>query len=334
MAIVGGGLAGLAAAVALSDYGCEIQVLETRRQLGGRAGSFWDASGGEWIDHCQHISLGCCTNYADFCRRTGLESLFHRYATLHFFAPDGRRYDLKAARGLPAPLHLAPGLMRLGFLSLHERLSVARALGHLAWQPDSNRQSGETIADWLNRQGQSERAIEQFWALVLVSALSESLEHISLEAARKVFVDGFLAAPDGHFLEVPSVPLQELFARAGQWLESRGVTVRLGARVREVPVEGSRVLGLRVGTDPLLETDAVILAVPWRHLDELLAPEIVQAIPHGESFASLPSAPITSVHLWFDRPPIPLPHAVLVGRLSQWVFCRPPGSRGRSDGSS
>lgn len=324
--IVGGGLAGLAAAVALSEQGGELQVLETRRQLGGRAGSFWDAASGEWIDHCQHVNLGCCVNYADFCRRTGLGPLLHRDATLHFFAPDGRRYDLSASRWLPAPWHLAPALLRLGFLSLRERLAVARAMRRLAWPPRADRPPDQAIADWLRQQGQSGRAIERFWTPVLVSALSESLDNIALEAARKVFVDGFLATSDGYVLETPRVPLQKLFERSAIWLESRGVRIRQGARVREVVVEQGVVRGVRVGSEPLLEADAVIAAVPWRQLPEMLGRETLQAIPHGDALRGLPSAPISSVHLWFDRLPIPLPHAVLVSRLSQWVFCRPSES--------
>ncbi len=134
IAIVGGGLAGLAAAAALVGRGFAITLYETRRQLGGRATSFRDSVSGELVDHCQHVSMGCCTNLADFCRRTALADQFRRDRQLHFFGPDGRRYDFAATRWLPAPLHLGPAFLRLGYLSLGERLGVARAMLRLARQ--------------------------------------------------------------------------------------------------------------------------------------------------------------------------------------------------------
>ncbi len=120
VAIVGGGLAGLAAAVALADRGFEITLFEARRQLGGRAGSFWDAEADAWVDHCQHVSLGCCTNLADFCARTGLAEVLRHDRTLHFFGPDGQQRDVSASRWLPAPLHLLPALWRLKYLSVRD----------------------------------------------------------------------------------------------------------------------------------------------------------------------------------------------------------------------
>src|SRR5439155_24003633 len=113
IAIVGGGLAGLAAAVALAPRGCNVELFESRRKLGGRAGSYLDRLSGESIDHCQHVAMGCCTNFLDFCRRAGVDGLLQRYSTLHFFGPDGRRSDFAPSRWLPAPLHLASPLLSL-----------------------------------------------------------------------------------------------------------------------------------------------------------------------------------------------------------------------------
>src|SRR5438105_275860 len=104
VAIVGGGLAGLAAASALSERGIEVDLYESRRRLGGRAASFRDPASDELIDHCQHVGMACCTNLIDFCRRTGIAEFFRRDRTLHFFLPAGRRYDVAATPLLPAPL--------------------------------------------------------------------------------------------------------------------------------------------------------------------------------------------------------------------------------------
>ena len=132
LAIVGGGLAGLAAAAVAAEQGFRVEVFESRGRLGGRAGSFLDRPSGEWVDHCQHVSMGCCVNLADFCRRTGIDESFARYRRLHFLTAGGRQHSFSAATLLPAPLHLATGLLRLGYLSLPERWRIATGLVRLA----------------------------------------------------------------------------------------------------------------------------------------------------------------------------------------------------------
>jgi uncharacterized protein with NAD-binding domain and iron-sulfur cluster len=157
IALVGGGLAGLAAAVALAGRGFRIDLFEARNRLGGRATSFTDPISGERVDHCQHVSMGCCTNLADFCRRTGIADQFTRQRVLHFFSPEGHRYNLAASPWLPAPLHLLPGLLRLGYLSLVERWGIVRAMLRLIRTSDdaeSYPPNGQTIGQWLQGQRQ------------------------------------------------------------------------------------------------------------------------------------------------------------------------------------
>lgn len=325
VAIIGGGLAGLAAAAALSGRGFEIELFEARRQLGGRAASFRDPASGEFVDHCQHVSMGCCTNLADFCRRTGIADAFRRDRELYFFGPNGRQYAFGSARWLPAPLHLGPAFLRLGYLTLGERLGVARTLLKLArMKPDDERQP--TVGQWLRRQGQSPAAIERFWAVVLVSALGEEVERASLAAARKVFVDGFLSAREAYEVLVPQIPLGELYGRRLEtWLDANGVKLWLGAPVERVLVEqvaALRAAGLVLPGGVRRSFDAVIVALPWRRVREIFDESALLALPELAGVGEIESAPITGVHLWFDREITALPHAVLVGKLSQWVFNR------------
>ncbi|HVJ69238.1 MAG TPA: FAD-dependent oxidoreductase, partial [Caulifigura sp.] len=103
--IIGGGLAGLAAGAALAERGLGVTILESRPRLGGRASSFVDPATGETIDNCQHVAMGCCTNFLAFCRMVGIEEHFRTEEELHFIGPDGRTYPWRAS-SLPAPLHL------------------------------------------------------------------------------------------------------------------------------------------------------------------------------------------------------------------------------------
>src|SRR5438034_6784810 len=126
--VVGGGLAGMAAAVALESAGLEVTLVEARRILGGRAGSFEDPQTGELLDNCQHVLLGCCTNLIDFYRRIGVSDRIHWRRAIHFRDTHGGRHDLWGLQGLPAPLHLGPALLRFGALTFQEKFSLNRAM--------------------------------------------------------------------------------------------------------------------------------------------------------------------------------------------------------------
>ena len=328
IAIIGGGLAGLASAVAARQVGLDVELFEARQRLGGRAGSFRDPASGELVDHCQHVSMGCCTNLADFCRRTDIDACFRRYRRLTFFGPDARPRILAATAWLPTPLHLLPGLLRLGYLSLPDRWRIMRTLVRLTrWQPLAPAATpggigGDMpIGSWLSQQGESPQAIGRFWSVVLVSALGETLDRASLTAARKVFVNGFLAHRRAYEILVPDAPLSEIYdRRLAGWLRAAGVQLHLGARVRRIEGDASGATGLVVDDGPARPFDFFIQAVPWRIAADLLSPLLRSALPGLEVARQIPAAPITAVHLWFDRPIMPGEHAVLVGRLSQWVF--------------
>ncbi len=327
VAIVGGGLAGLAAAVRLAEQGFAVELFESRRRLGGRATSFRDPESGDAVDHCQHVSMGCCTNLADFARRTGIADMFDHARVLHFFGPDGRRYDMAATRWLPAPLHLGPGLLGLGFLTLRERVAIARAMLKLARLPATDSPRSPTVAQWLADERMPPAAIERFWAVVLTSALGESLERASIAYARKVFVDGFMANAAGYVMEVPAVPLDLLYGvRLQNWLRDHGVQVHTSTAIARLERSTSRVLALFDREGNRYATDHVVLALTWRRALEVLGTDILADMPDVAAAADIESAPITGVHLWFDRAITDLPHAVLVGQLSQWLFARAPSA--------
>src|SRR4051812_33492542 len=128
LVVVGGGLAGMATAIALESAGVDVTLLEARRALGGRATSFEDPQTGEVLDNCQHVLLGCCTNLIDFYRRLGVLDRIQYQRVVYFVAPTGRRYDLFGIRGLPAPFHLGPAMLRFGALSWGQRISASRAM--------------------------------------------------------------------------------------------------------------------------------------------------------------------------------------------------------------
>ncbi|MFN9197908.1 MAG: hydroxysqualene dehydroxylase HpnE [Planctomycetaceae bacterium] len=317
--VVGGGLAGLACAAALGARGWTVTLLESRNRLGGRASSFRDAQTGEWLDNCQHVSLGCCTNFTRFCQMVGIADLFHREDELIFIGPEGTRHVF-AASAFPAPLHLAPAFARLSYLSWSDRWHLSRGLRALAGTP-SERLEGLPFDRWLADQHQPPRVIELFWHVVLVSALSETVDRLDAAHARKVFVDAFLTHRAGWEVWLPTVPLERLYG--GEllgWLAGHGVAVRLNAGVRTLArgQEGVQVT-LRDGTT--CRASRVVLAVP-SHLVPDLAPELAPRWSAVEGPGQIETAPISSVHLWYDREITPDRHVTFVGQTSQWLFNR------------
>jgi len=325
VAVVGGGLAGLAAASAAAQCGMRVELFEARRTLGGRAGSFRDPATGEVVDHCQHVGLGCCRSLTDFYRATGIAHLIRRDRVLRFYGPEGRCHTVRPARWLPAPLHLAPSLAGLGFLSLRQRWGIARSLLRLARGVRHAEHQDETIDAWLKAEGQSPQAIRRFWSVILVSALSESIEHVALAAARKVFVEGFLATRDACHLLVPTVSLQQVYDdHVRPNLQRRGVTFHLQTPVRQVLADRGRATGLVLSDGSERGYEFIVLAVPWNGIGNLLTGGPAELRIAAQSAAALEPVPITAVHLWLDRPISGHPHAVLVDRLAQWVFQRGP----------
>ena len=276
--IVGGGLAGLAVASCLVDRGLQITILESRPRLGGRASSFPDPATGELVDNCQHVSMACCTNLADFCRRVGIHEMLRREPELVFLGPEGKVSRFRAGFG-PAPFHLTGSFLKARFLKLRDKLRVAHGLAGLAWDRDDR--PGESFADWLRRHGQTDRAIEMFWGPVLVSALNERLDQMDVGHARKVFLDGFLRNRTGFQLELPLVPLGELYGRRlERWLEIHEVSVRLTTGVRSIePDEDGAIGGVVLRTGERIAADFVVLAVPFDRADRLIADGLRDRIP-------------------------------------------------------
>ena len=314
VAIVGGGLAGLAAGCALAEAGFLVSIFERRPYLGGRASSYEHPGTGEVVDNCQHVLLGCCTNLLNFYQRTGVADKVRWYDRLTFLEPGGRASEI-ALSWLPAPLHTAPSFLGAAFLGWRDKIAIARAM--MALMTSVPRDRGESFLQWLRGHGQTEAAIERFWKTVLVSALNEELDRVSVNYAGQVFRESFLKSAGAGRMGVPSVPLTELYNAAGEYIRVRGGEMRLRAAVDSFHAQESFVDICSGGKQERF--DFAVLAVPFDGLRRIV-PMSPEAQPLHEALEHFESSPITGIHLWFDREISELDHAVLLDRTIQWMF--------------
>lgn len=315
--IVGGGVAGLAAACALADSGYAVRLLERRPYVGGRASSYEHPGTGEVIDNCQHILLGCCTNLIDLYRRLGVQEDIYWSSTVTFVKPGGRRSTL-APSLLPAPLHTAWSFLTAKCFTVADKVAIARGIrGFLGKTPADGE---ESFAQWLARYRQPERAIRRFWNPVLASALNEEPEHISVRYAAKVFREAFLFSAEGGRMGIPRVPLSGLYGQAVEYIRARGGEVHLRTSVERLERRGEQWL---VGAgEKNFASDAVVLALSFEALAALLPalPRNAEAEALAANLAEFRHSPITSVHLWFDREITELTHAALLDTTIQWMY--------------
>jgi squalene-associated FAD-dependent desaturase len=314
VAVVGGGLAGLAAGCALADAGFHVTLFERRPYLGGRASSYEHPGTGEIVDNCQHVLLGCCTNLIELYKRLGVEDKIRWYDRLTFLEPGGRASTI-APSALPAPFHTTPSFLGAACLALRDKIAISRVMAALA--PGMPPDHGESFLTWLRRHRQTESAIERFWKTILVSALNEDLDRVSVPYAAQVIRESFLKSAEAGRMGVPTVPLTELYSAAGDYIQARGgeVCLRSGVECFRADSAGAKlyVAGKEVSFD------FVIFALPFDVLLRML-PQVTEAEPLRKDLHAFEASPITGIHLWFDREITELDHAVLLDRTIQWMF--------------
>ncbi|MFG0263568.1 MAG: hydroxysqualene dehydroxylase HpnE [Rhodopirellula sp. JB055] len=333
--VIGGGIAGLSAAETLSRTRAfargemQVELLDSRHQTGGRAGSFVEPTTGQTVDYCQHVAMGCCTALLDLLQRLGLLSHFQRYEELTFYHPQHGFSRFRPSPWLPPPLHLASSLSSLKHLTGQNRRQIRSALWRLMRTRESDLIGG-TALEWLQANGQNQDTQQKFWEVILVSALGDIPKRVSMAAARKVMIDGFAGARHASDVWVPKRPLSEIFGDSFRRpLSQRGVRFGLGKSVRGLHWDKtSGCWNMECSSGGSRAAEHVVLATPWhvsrRWFPELWEQQVKVAFSENDnSETPFASSPITGIHLWLDRSLTALPHVVMVGTLTQWFFQEP-----------
>ena len=326
VAVIGGGLAGITAAIALAESGADVTLLEARPRLGGATCSF--SRDGLTVDTGQHIFLGCCSAYRGLLDRLGMTehtTLQDRF-DVTVLAPGANGQPRKARlrrTALPGPLHMLPALGRYPFLSRTERALVARpALAMRFVDPADPAADTQRFGDWLARRGQSERTRRALWDLFSVSALNIAGDDASLALAAVVVKTGLLGKNNAADIGVPTLPLGELHGDAGATLLAKlGAQVALGTKVSAIEPTQDGEYRIQLAQGDPLTADAVVLAVPHEKAAPLIP---AGALPEQTvaGWAGLGASPIVNVHVIYDRPVMDLPFVAAIDSPVQWVFDR------------
>jgi squalene-associated FAD-dependent desaturase len=315
--VVGGGLAGISAALTLADAGADVTLLESKARLGGATWSF--QRHGLSFDNGQHVFLRCCTAYLALLDRLGASSSVHLQDRLDLpvVAPGGVRARLRRNR-LPAPLHLAGSILRYRHVPLIDRLQLGRALFPLRRADlDAAALDDTTFAEFLHRHGQSDAAIARLWDLICVPTVNLPAAEASLTLAATVFQIGLLTEAAASDIGWSRVPLSELHAD-----HATAALRRVGADVRtSTPVERIEAIagGIAVTTaTERIDAGTVVVAVPHD-----AAAKLLDGVVEGAArWTELGSSPIVNVHLVYDRPLIDEPFLAAIDSPLQFVFDR------------
>ena len=295
--VIGGGVAGIAAALDCANAGARVTLVEVRRRLGGAAYSF--ERDGMQIDNGQHVFLRCCAAYRGLLSRLGSERCVRVQERLEIpVLSPGRETVTLSRSGLPAPAHLAGTLMRYRHLTRAQRLRAIRAVSALKGvDPDDETLERQTFGQWLAEHGQDEETVAVLWELIVLATLNVPAAQASPGLAAFVFQQGLLAHADAGDVGFHERPLSETIAEpAARALEHAGVRVLLGWRAQRIQRRDAGLVVSSSGEE--IATQAVIVALPHARaagmMDDL-APELASRVRQIES------SPIVNVHVVYDR---------------------------------
>jgi squalene-associated FAD-dependent desaturase len=328
--VLGGGFAGLAAAIALQERRHAVTLLERRGVLGGRATSYRDALTGEDVDNGTHLMIAAYSSTLDLLRRAGALDLLDVQDDLRIDYVDDEGFTALACPRLPAPLHLLFGLLglRVPWRVRRDALRLGLAVRF------GRRPSGITLAEYFARHGQSLETRRLLWDPLAIAILNETPERADASLFWNVYREAFLRTSRASRLVFLRRGWAVLHERLAAYFEARGGNLRRRALAEAIDVEGDVVRGVRYAQraetrddirrgrraeNVWAAADAVVAAVPWHVLSGLL-PEAWRTQSPFATLAGLGASPIVSVELWLDRVVVDRPMVGLRDCDVEWVF--------------
>ncbi len=313
--VIGGGWAGIAAAMEAARLGWHVHLIEERPYLGGRARSFVDRSTGDVIDNGQHVMMGCYHELLRIVHDLGTDNLLERQKALRVaFVDEVVGLDVLDASALPGKLGMLWGLLRLRNLPFSARIAIVRLALRVLQVPDAGR--GLTCVEFFRQTRQPQKAVERFWEPLVLATLNASVSDAPAELLSTVLRLAFFGTTDDAKLLIPTGGLSDLIEPFPAWLAARGGTVLASTSVDRINITDGRAVDVVLSDGSNLDVDVVIGALPQRALARLM-----RASGIGSELSEEPEmSPIVSVYLWYDRQWMTVDFAAALGTTVQWVF--------------
>jgi squalene-associated FAD-dependent desaturase len=321
VAIIGGGLAGLAAGCELSDHGHNVEIFESRPWLGGSTYSFTTPKELGEVDNGQHIFMNCTTAYTDFLKRLGTLHLTKQQKLMRIavFDKKGQRSDIRTTH-LPTPLHLTPSLISYKHLTLRQKNQIARILVKLKLGMTSKSHGEESFDSWLRNQGQSDQIIKDFWDFLMKPILNCTTSEASTTQAFFVIKRGLLSTKNAMAIGLPTVGLNTLHIEpAKKYIEDRNGKVQTRSKVEELIINNGHVEGMNISGKRVKPFDAYICALPPWCVQEIL-PKPWQTKGSLNLLRAFKPSPIMNIHIWYDQPVANFEFAASLSDNLQWIF--------------
>lgn len=334
--VIGGGVAGLAAAVELASKNFPVILVEQKQHLGGRAYSFIENETGDEVDNGQHLMMGCYHSTLRLLRvinslnNVSLQPALHvafRHPVENSFGKK-RKIELRAS-SLPAPFHLLTGLLGLKSLSIGDRLSLLRVgIALMKAKPESDaRLQQMTVSEWLRSLHQSEENRKYLWDILAIGALNDVPDRVSAALFVKVLQAAFLGKRSNSAMAIPRKGLSKIFGEpAADFLRAHGGDVRMNTAVEHLTVHGNRISEVQLSplagssTGEIIVPDAVISAVPYFDVPKLFDEQTLRKFPEFNCAEKFVSSPIVTIHLWFDADFVEEEFVALLDSPIHWVF--------------
>ena len=338
IAVIGGGLAGLSAALDLTDAGREVVLFERRPYVGGKAYSFQDPNHDVVLDNGQHITMRCCTAFQSFLERIGCADIvrYQDHLEVAVIDPDSRRHHVSLIAGsrsralarlglqlLPAPLHMFPSLVTYEHLGVGEKARLALAIEPIRRMSDLERMplDRQSFEDWLHNHHQTDRTIDRFWDLIVLPTCNDRSRDVSAAQAIQVLQEGFTRDARAADIGLFTRGLGEVAEAALQRLRDRGARIELNAAVRGITTTDIEATAVRFGRDETIDVSAVVLALPPKHALELIPPGWRRREPFWR-LAQHEVSPIINVHMQWDRPVMRRDFVAALDPDAQFIFHR------------
>jgi len=338
VAVIGGGLAGLSAALDLSEAGREVVLFERRPYVGGKAYSFEDPNHEVVLDNGQHITMRCCTAFQSFLERIDCADIvrYQDHLEVAVIDPDSQGHRVSVIAGsrqralarlglqlLPAPLHMFPSLVTYEHLGVGEKARLALAIEPIRRMSEFERMAldRQSFEEWLRQHHQNDRAIDRFWDLIVLPTCNDRSKDVSATQAIQVLQEGFSRDARAADIGVFTRGLGEVADAALQRLRDRGARVELNCVVRGINATELEATAVRYGRGEAIDVSAVVVALPPQHAFDLIPPGWRRREPFWR-LAQHEVSPIVNVHMQWDRQVMQRDFVAVLNPNAQFIFHR------------